>query len=167
MSRPDIDTYFMNMANLVATRSTCLRRAVGCVLVNGRNHVIATGYNGVAAGMPHCNESIDRSNSVNGIINSIVSATNGYPNACEGATLPSGQGLDKCQAIHAEQNSLLQCRNVYEIHTCYTTTFPCVTCAKLLMNTSCRRVVYREWYPDSDAVKTMLERRGISMVEAV
>lgn len=157
MPRPDVDTYFMSMARLVATRSTCLRRAVGCVLVNERNHVIATGYNGVAAGMLHCNEPT--------ILH--LNKPTQYGNACEGATLPSGEGLDRCQAIHAEQNSLLQCRNVYEIHTCYTTTFPCVTCAKLLMNTSCRRIVYSQWYPGSDVVRSMLEKRGISVVEAL
>ena len=56
MVRPPRDTYFMKMAALVAERSTCLRRSVGCVLVNGRHHVLATGYNGVASGLPHCNE---------------------------------------------------------------------------------------------------------------
>ena len=152
MSRPSIDEYFMQMALLVASRSTCLRRAVGCVLVNDRKHVIATGYNGVAAGMPHCNEFDNQ-------------ASDGYPWACEGAELPSGQGLDSCQAIHAEQNALLQCRNVFEIHTCYTTTLPCLTCVKLLMNTSCERIVYTKTYPHEDAVRAMCAKRGIELVQ--
>lgn len=165
MSRPDIDTYFMRMATLVATRSTCLRRTVGCVLVNARSHVIATGYNGVAAGLPHCNKLIDKSSSVNGTINILIGANNKYPNACEGATLPSGEGLDKCQAIHAEQNALLQCRDVYEIFSCYTTTLPCITCAKLFLNTGCQRIVYGETYPHQAEVEKLMEARGIALIQ--
>jgi dCMP deaminase len=127
--RPSKDVYFLRMAQLVATRATCARRQVGCVLVSGRGHVLATGYNGVAAGRPHCNE--------------------GHP--CEGANLPSGTGLDLCQAAHAEQNALLQCHDVHEIETCYCTTAPCVTCTKLLLNTSCRRVVFVADYPHTQA----------------
>lgn len=156
MSRPDIDTYFMNMADLVATRSTCLRRAVGCVLINKRNHVIATGYNGVAAGMLHCNEPTEVY---------LDGAPKLYENACEGATLPSGEGLDKCQAIHAEQNALLQCCDVYEIYTCYTTTLPCVTCVKLLLNTSCQYIIYNSDYPHLAEVEKLLQARGITLIQ--
>lgn len=126
--RPDTDTYFCNLALVVATRATCVRRQVGCVLVNSHNHVLATGYNGVPAGQKHC---IDE--------------------ACAGAHYPSGQGLDACEAIHAEQNALLQCRDVHDIVTCYVTTAPCITCVKLLLNTSCRVIVYINDYPHSDA----------------
>lgn len=152
MSRPDIDTYFMRMAALVATRSTCARRDVGCVLVNARSHVIATGYNGVAAGLLHCNEFDNQSST-------------GYPWACEGAERPSGEGLDKCQAIHAEQNALLQCRDVYEIFSCYTTTLPCITCAKLFLNTGCQRIVYGETYPHQAEVEKLMEARGIALIQ--
>lgn len=162
--RPSRDTYFMEMATLVARRSTCLRRSVGCVLVNERHHVLATGYNGVPSSIPHCNESSDKSNSVNGVINVLIGSNNEYPHACEGAKLPSGQGLDQCQAVHAEQNAMLQCRNVYEIHICYTTTLPCVTCMKLLMNTSCQRIVFGESYPHKEAVDDLAAKRGIELV---
>lgn len=153
--RPTRDDYFMKMAILVAERSTCLRRSVGCVLVNGRHHVLATGYNGVAAGMPHCNEPTERY---------LDGAPKLYGNACEGATLPSGQGLDKCQAIHAEQNALLQCHDAYTILTCYTTTLPCLTCMKLLMNTSCERIVYGMSYPHKAAVEALAKQRGIELI---
>ena len=126
--RPDLDTYFMSMAVLVASRATCPRRKVGSVLINTRGHVLATGYNGVAAGQAHCIDS-----------------------PCPGAGLPSGQGLDKCQALHGEQNALLQCRDVYQIDTAYVTASPCITCTKLFLNTSCRRIVFLEEYPHSDA----------------
>lgn len=129
--RPDVYEYFMQMAHVVATRATCPRRKVGCVLVNARRHVLATGYNGVPAGQKHC---ID------------------HP--CPGAEAPSGQGLDLCEAIHAEQNALLQCRNVYDIDVCFVTTAPCITCTKLLLNTSCKIIVYANEYPHSFAAAT-------------
>ena len=138
--RPDRDEWAMDLALLTARRSTCLRRQVGCILLNDRGHVLATGYNGVAAGQPHCNHH-DQFHEV------------GFPNACSGAHSPTGTNLDGCQAIHAEQNALLQCRNVYTIHTAYTTTSPCMTCAKLLLNTSCQRIVFFEAYVNQEAKK--------------
>ena len=128
----------MVMAYLVAARSTCLRRKVGCVMVNERGHILSTGYNGVASGQPHCNQ------------HDSFSETD-YPFQCEGAFAKSGVNLDGCEAIHAEQNALLQCRDVQTIHTCYTTASPCITCTKLLLNTSCKRVVFGEEYPHARA----------------
>ena len=143
MSRPTKNEYFLRMARLASSRGTCIRRQVGCVLINERGHVLATGYNGVASGQPHCNEWS-------------VSGPNGrrYVHACEGAQLPSGQGLDKCEAIHAEQNALLQCKNVWEIDSCYVTHSPCITCVKLLMGTSCKRIIFSNKYAhDADSMK--------------
>lgn len=128
----------MELALLTAKRATCLRRQVGCVLLNQRGHVLATGYNGVAAGQPHCNQ-YDHFHPI------------GFPDACTGAHAPSGTNLDGCQAIHAEQNALLQCRDVYTIHTAYVTASPCLTCCKLLLNTSCERICYAEEYPQPAA----------------
>lgn len=107
------------------------------MLVNARGHVLSTGYNGPAARMPHCIES-----------------------PCAGAEQPSGQGLELCEALHAEQNALLQCRDVWEIDTVYCTTAPCVTCVKLLLNTSARRIVFVESYPHADAAKRLFLLRG-------
>lgn len=109
------------------------------MLLDRSGHVIATGYNGVASGLPHCNE-----------YGRHVS-TKDYPNACAAADAPSGQSLDGCQAIHAEQNALLQCREVREIQTAYVTASPCMTCTKLLLNTGCKRIVYLEEYPHATA----------------
>lgn len=136
--RPSRDEWAMELASLTAKRATCLRRQVGCVLLNQRGHVLATGYNGVAAGQPHCNQ-YDHFHPV------------GFPDACIGAHAPSGTNLDGCQAIHAEQNALLQCRDVYIIHTAYVTASPCLTCCKLLLNTSCERICYIEEYPQPAA----------------
>jgi tRNA(Arg) A34 adenosine deaminase TadA len=62
-----------------------------------------------------------------------------------------GKGLDLCEAIHAEQNALLQCRDTKEIEVAYVTASPCVTCVKLFMNTGCKRIVFLEEYPHSAA----------------
>lgn len=128
--RPDLLTYFTQLAWLVSTRGTCGRRQVGCVLVDARRHVLATGYNGPPAREPHCRDTggaLDR--------------------ACPGRAHPSGEGLDLCEAVHAEQNALLQCRDAYAIAWCVTTTFPCAPCLKLLLNTSCGTVIYTDDYP--------------------
>ena len=121
--RPPTDFYFLRMAKLVSERGTCARRKVGCVFVNKRNHVIATGYNGNPSGFTHC---IDE--------------------PCDGSTSKSGTDLDKCQAIHAEQNALLQCKDVYSIDRVYTTLEPCIHCIKLLLNTSANQIIYGEKY---------------------
>lgn len=148
--RPSKDEWALNLALLTAQRATCCRRQVGCVLLNARGHVLATGYNGVASGMDHCNhtEKID--------ITAVGASgerrfVDTYPNACPGAWSASGTNLDACQAIHAEQNALLQCRDVYQIYTAYVTTSPCITCCKLLLNTSCERIVFIDEYTHSSA----------------
>lgn len=147
--------YFLRIAEVVATQATCLRRQVGCVLVNSRNHILATGYNGRAAGLRHCNEPRDFSASLNGTINIVVGAPRDYPYACAGAAAASGTDLNSCEAIHAEQNALLQCRNPWEIVACYVTVSPCVTCVKLLMNTSCRAIYFREAYAHDEPARKL------------
>ena len=126
--RPSKTTYFLAMAKLVSTRGTCGRRRVGCVLVDKHGFVAATGYNGNGRGQGHC---IDK--------------------PCEGAKYKSGEGLEKCEAIHAEQNAILQCKNTEHIEKAYITLSPCVTCVKLLLNTSCKEIVYLEDYVNKDA----------------
>lgn len=129
------DECFLGMAWLLALRGTCARRQVGCVLTDIRWHVLATGYNGPASKEPHCSEE-----------------------ACPGALLPSGTGLDKCEAIHAEQNALLQCRDVYDIRRCYSTTAPCLHCVKLLLNTGCHEIIFFQDYPHTEESKRLWER---------
>lgn len=151
MSRPARDEWAMSLALVTARRATCLRRSVGCVLLNVFGHVMATGYNGVAAGQPHCNEVQGHVIHGMGIGVRGLLTTPRHPHACPGSDAPSGTQLDTCQAIHAEQNALLQCRDVHQIHTCYCTTSPCVTCVKLLLNTSCQRIVFVDEYPHKEA----------------
>jgi len=130
--RDSIEKYFLNIANLVATRTTCPRRAVGCVIVDEYKHILATGFNGVPMNFPHCTE---------------------YP--CGGENCKSGTELDKCMAIHAEQNALLQCPNVMEINTIYCTISPCEPCSKLIGNTSCKKVVYSEAYSNITGIEML------------
>lgn len=134
--RPTVDQWLMGMAKLTASRSTCCRRNVGAILVDAKNRILSTGYNGVAVGLPHCTGD-----------DNLVS--NKF--ACPGVAAESGTNLDGCYAIHAEQNALLQCQNVDLIAACYTTTSPCMTCTKLLLNTSCQRIIFDEDYPNNSA----------------
>lgn len=167
MMRPDRDTWAMSLAVLTAQRSTCIRRSVGCVLLNARGHVLATGVNGVASGMPHCNEQVPSLSkkipksmalSEKALILIAEQAKREHPHACAGHDLPPGQ--DRCEAIHAEQNALLQCRDVYEIDTAYVTLSPCLACAKLLLNTSCRRVVFIDTFSHGGTAKELWEKAG-------
>jgi dCMP deaminase len=121
--RPDWHTYFMNIVRQVAMRANCPRRSVGCVLVNNYNEIIGTGYNGTARGLPNC-----------------------FEKNCGGSHFSLGQGLNVCQAIHAEANALLFCKDVHSIKVAYVSCFPCEHCVKLLLNTSCELIVYEEDY---------------------
>lgn len=127
--RPSKEEYFIAMAQLVSQRGTCARRKVGAVLVNEKGYVLSTGYNGVARGFSHCSEG---------------------DSSCPGLGFKSGEGLDKCGAVHAEQNALLQCKDPQEIHTAYVTASPCIHCVKLLLNTSCQRIIFFEEYPHEE-----------------
>lgn len=136
--RPNADAYFMEMVGLVSTRSTCVRRSVGCVLVDKRRHVLATGYNGPPSGTLHCNDVQ---------VGSVATAKRlWFPHACPGADAKSGEDLDQCYAVHAEQNAILQCGDVNAIEVAYVTTFPCASCLKLLQNTSCHTITYVDSY---------------------
>lgn len=150
MTRLSRDDWALGVAAITARRGTCLRRQVGCVLLDKDGFILSTGYNGRAAGLLHC--------SIEGYAEEPYYETaastvprrfdKSHPNACAGAHLPSGEGLDSCEAIHAEANALLRCRDVREIHTCYVTVSPCVACTKLLLNTGCRRIVFIERYAE-------------------
>jgi dCMP deaminase len=132
------DEYFLNIAETVAQRGTCARRKVGCVLVDSDNHIVATGYNGVAKNFPHC---ID------------------IP--CEGASYPSGEGLDKCEAIHAELNAFLQLRSNDHSLSMYTTTTPCLECSKIICNSHVKRIISISQY--SQDTLSMFAIAGIKL----
>ena len=145
MDRISWDEYFMKMAELAATRSTCLRRQVGAVIVQDR-HVIATGYNGAPKGVPHCSEK-------GGCLR-------------EQMGIPSGERHELCRALHAEQNAIIQAATLaqsIEGATMYITNQPCIICAKMIINAGIERIVVREGYPDEFAV-SMLAEAGLKIV---
>jgi dCMP deaminase len=119
--------YFIEIAQSVKKRSSCRRRQVGCVVVSDKNIILATGYNGVPRNISHCTDA-------------------GW--ACPGYKVKSGTELDSCYAIHAEQNALMHCKDIFEIGTIYCTTFPCMSCIKMIANTSCRVIYYLDKYDD-------------------
>ena len=139
--RPSYDDYFMQMARLSDTRSTCFRRRVGAIIARDR-HVIATGYNGNPKGFAHCEDI--------GCIR-------------EELQVPSGRNHELCTGLHAEQNALLQAARfgaAVEGSTLYTTVYPCVICVKMMINAGIREVVYEEGYPDPLGA-WMLGRSGL------
>lgn len=153
----------MEVARVTAQRATCLRRAVGCVLLDVDGFILSTGYNGVAAGQPHCNKN---ARPVVGRPPTEKDLARSFPHSCPGAFAASGTSLDSCHAIHAEQNALLRCPDVRRIHSCYVTASPCMTCVKLLMNTSCQMIVFGEVYPHNEA-QLLWESMGRLWVPAV
>ena len=139
------DEYFMQMAELTAKRSTCLRRQVGAVIVKDR-HIIATGYNGAPRGLKHCEEK-------GGCLRQQLG-------------VPSGQRHELCRALHAEQNAIIQAATLgqsIEDGTIYVTHQPCVICAKMIINAGIKRIVVREAYPDEMATE-ILDEAGIRVI---
>ncbi len=141
--RPSWDHYFIEIARQVATRSTCLRRHVGAVIVRDK-HILCTGYNGAPRGLPHCE--------LTGCLRQQLG-------------IASGQRLDICRALHAEQNAIIQAA-VHGVSTeggtIYVTHQPCFTCAKMIINAGIVRIVCASSYPDAMA-RDMLQEAGIEL----
>ncbi len=139
--RMGLDEYFMQVAQLVSQRSTCLRRPVGAIVVK-RKRILTTGYNGAPRNMRHCLEV--------GCIREQMGVT-------------SGERHELCRGVHAEQNAIIQ-SSVFGVSveggTLYTTTFPCVLCSKLVINAGLEEIVYDKGYPD-DLSKELLAESGI------
>ncbi len=136
--RPSWDEYFIGIARLVASRSTCLRRQVGAVAVADRR-ILATGYNGAPAGLAHCAE---------------VGCLR------EEKHVPSGERHELCRGLHAEQNVIIQAAlhgiSIREA-TVYVTNYPCSLCVKMLINAGIREIVYFGDYPDELASEIVKE----------
>ena len=140
VSRPDWDTYFFRMATMIATRSTCPSRAVGCVVIDiDTKHVLSTGYNGAAKGTAHCDE------------------------GC--LTRESGKNWGKCRAVHAELNAIVNAaKNGISTDGCrmYLTTTPCVFCSRTLINAGVKEVYAMSKYSHDDAI-ALLSEGGIKV----
>jgi len=127
--RPTWDEYFLEIADLVSRRSTCLRRRVGAVLVKDKR-ILTTGYNGVPSKIRHCGEV--------GCIR-------------EKLNIPSGERHELCRGLHAEQNAFLQAalHGTSVKDAClYSTAQPCVICAKMIINAGIKEIVICGDYPD-------------------
>ena len=140
MMRPTYDEYFMKMTQVVATRSTCLRRNVGAILVKNR-HILSTGYNGAPKGLKHCSE-----------VGCLREKLNVQP----------GERHELCRGLHAEQNAIIQA-SVFGVSidgaTLYCTAAPCSVCAKMLINAGIKEIVYQESYPDELAQQMVTEAK--------
>jgi len=133
VDRPSWDEYFMNIAKAVASRSTCSRRSVGALVVREKR-ILATGYNGAPAGLRHCDHT-------------------------DGGDMRDGHCA---RSTHAEQNAIVQAARhgtMIDGATVYCTAQPCLTCAKLLVNSGVKRVVYDGEYPDELAVSILREAK--------
>ncbi len=143
--RPSWDEYFMDIVELVKTRSTCLRRQVGALIVKDKR-ILSTGYNGAPSGCSHCLE--------RGCLR-------------EKLNIPSGQRHELCRGIHAEQNAIVQAAysgTSVKGGTLYVTHQPCVMCAKMAINAGIKKIVFRGDYPDELSME-LLEEAGIDVVK--
>lgn len=144
--RPTWHAYFMDITHRVATRSTCTRRRVGSLIVKNKQ-ILASGYNGAPRGVRHCMEV--------GCLRDQLK-------------VPSGQRHELCRGLHAEQNAIIQAA-VHGVSidgaVLYTTTYPCMVCAKMIVNAGISHIYYAQGYPDDYAGK-ILDEAGI-IIECV
>ena len=147
MPRPSWDSYFLEIASVVAGRSTCLRRQVGAVLVKEKR-LLATGYNGAPTGLEHCLE-----------IGCLRQEKN----------IPSGERHELCRGLHAEQNAIIQAA----LHgvsikgaDLYCTHHPCSLCAKMLINAGIKRIILKEGYPD-ELARQLFTEAGIQVITLI
>ncbi len=139
-SRPSWETYFMNITNLVAERSTCLRRAVGAVLVKDKR-ILSTGYNGSPSGLKHCME---------------VGCLR------EQLGVESGKMHELCRGIHAEQNAIIQAAYhgvSVKGASIFCTNQPCSICARMIINAGIERIYYQSGYADPLSIELLGEAK--------
>ena len=127
------DQYFMKIAEVVSLRSTCIKRKVGAVLIKD-SHILSTGYNGAPTGFNHCT-----------------------PETCIRKNLEPGNQPELCRGVHAEINCIIQAAihgtSIKGETTLYSTTFPCMSCLKLIINAGINRLVYKHGYNMENKVK--------------
>lgn len=146
--RPDWDTYFMKISQVVALRSNCIKRKVAALIVKD-NRIISTGYNGTPRGIKNCNEG-------------------GCPRCHTFGE--SGHALEECLCAHAEENAIAQaaCHGVrIEGATIYSTFSPCLGCTKLIINGGIKRVVYNVAYPMEEVPMQLFKEVGIEVQQIV
>ncbi len=145
VTRPTWESYFIEIARLVSSRSTCLRRRVGAVLVKDKR-VLATGYNGAPAGLAHCSQ---------------VGCLR------EREKVPPGQRHELCRGLHAEQNAIIQAAyhgTQIKGANLFCTNLPCSICMKMLINAGIQGIYFEEGYPDPLA-EEMIQEAGIELTK--
>lgn len=143
MGRTTKDEYFMDIAKRTAEQSTCLRRHVGAVIVKD-NHILSTGYNGAPSGAKHCDEKGCLRQQLN---------------------VPSGQKQEICNAVHAEQNAIIQAAKYgYSINNSviYVTDSPCNICGKMIVNAGIKEVIIDKDYAEQMA-KDLFDEVGVKV----
>ena len=143
-NRPSWEAYFMDIAALVAKRSTCLRRTVGAAVVKDKR-ILATGYNGAPTGVRHCIE---------------VGCLRQQMNVA------SGERHELCRGIHAEQNAIIQAAfHGVSIKGAglFCTNLPCSICTKMIINAGIKKIYFRDGYADLMSTK-MLAEAGIEVI---
>jgi dCMP deaminase len=142
VKRPDWDTYFMDIAHVVARRGNCRRRQVAALIVKDRR-IISTGYNGTPRGVKNCCE--------------------GGCKRCAGEA-PSGAALGECVCSHAEENAITQAAFhgiAVRDSVIYSTLSPCLTCAKMIINSGIHEVVFEKEYEFSAQTRDLLQEAGV------
>lgn len=143
--RPEWDKYFMDLLEVIKTRSTCTRRQVAAIIVKDKQ-IISTGYNGAPKGIFHCDQ---------------VGCLR------EKLEIPSGERHELCRGIHAEQNAIIQASvHGVSIEGCeiYITCSPCVLCSKMLINAGIKKIIFKGDYPDKLSLD-LLDEAGIEVVK--
>jgi len=144
-NRPSWEIYFMDITALVAKRSTCIRRAVGAIIVKDKR-ILSTGYNGAPSGIRHCTE---------------VGCMRAEQN------VPSGERHELCRGIHAEQNAIIQAAYhgvSIKGATLFCTNMPCSICAKMIINAGIKRIYYQDGYADPLS-SDLLDEAGIGIIK--
>ena len=142
--RPTWDEYFMSIAQVVASRSNCVKRKVAAVIVRDRR-IISTGYNGTPRGTRNCNEG-------------------GCPRC--NSFVEGGQRLDECLCSHGEENAIIQAAFhgvSVQGTTIFTTFCPCLICTKMIINSGIAEVAYNSDYPMGEASVALLREAGVKV----
>ena len=144
--RPDWVTYFMNIAQVVSSRSNCITRQVGSIIISDKR-IISTGYNGTPRGTRNCNEG-------------------GCKRCQERTEETAGAKLDECLCSHAEENAITQAAYhgiSIKGSTLYTTFYPCLTCTKMIINSGIREVVFQSEYPVEESTIKLFREASVSL----
>ncbi len=134
----------MKITQIVAERSTCIRRKVGAIIVKDKK-IVSTGYNGAPKGLDHCLEI--------GCLREKIG-------------VPSGERHELCRGAHAEQNAIIQAAGSgpgMDGATMYCTDSPCSTCTKMIINAGISRLVLGKKYPD-ELGEELIREAGIETV---